>query len=359
MREASATICWSDMSSCHEFSSWSELNDAVTINSTGVTDLIPSTFLILNSELDMEKLQDVLMLKFYSLKGVNVYPWLGLESRPPHSILGIYNSIISYYFNNTPPSEYSCGTDMIPDHASQATLFQLFGEFSISESRYDGEVCPHFFKNAVVQKLTLDGQVASFLYTQLLRFTYQASNTTLPSINSLVRKLNVYGYNYKVDTGLLHPLVFEKVNELTFKATVGSVQTDLFKHFSQLSQVTFYLNSAGKFYHEIGIEWMKSLPTTGVLLEVSGEELYQDDHVVMQAIIYMYPDKDLCLFAGFPQNSSVYLYSTDLGLNCTSTFKWLGRNYFNSMTSPPSSIKDYIFEYQSMYYKNNHINGYF
>jgi hypothetical protein len=61
------------------------------------------------------------------------------------------------------------------------------------------------------------------------------TSTAISSISSYIRELDVYsGYNYKLDTGLLNPLVFENLRLLQCLGTIKFIQTDIFKYFDRI-----------------------------------------------------------------------------------------------------------------------------
>jgi hypothetical protein len=122
-------------------------------------------------------------------------------------------------------------------------------------------------------------------------------------------------FNFKLDTGLLHPLVLEKIGEFSCNGTIKSIQVDLFKPLTFLQDITFGLRSLGNFYHQIGIKWMNSVNVK------SNITLFSIN------IPYKYPDRDFCIFATqFPRNKSITLILDDPGPNGTLTFLWLCRN---------------------------------
>jgi hypothetical protein len=233
------------------------------------------------------------------ITGLNVYPWP--RPQPPNvsSPMSISISTIEFYFNNT--QNFPCRKDLIPDPTeTEGSLFDslLYDLFLDYTNTYTSTaVCPHLFKNARLLKFELYGQVDSFLYVQLLKF---ANVSDTESIGSNIIECNIYGYNYKVNQGLVNPLVFKTVNSFDFSNTIASIEPDTFKSFKNLTKIGFNLDSVGNFYHQVGIEWMLTLPSTGMHVEVSPSP-------IAEPVPYTYPDKDLCLFASFPQNRSIYL----------------------------------------------------
>jgi hypothetical protein len=195
--------------------------------------------------------------------------------------LYIYLSNIDFLVNNNKPSsQYTCARDLLPnDHTF--TTGSLFFAGSIFSSIVLGNantypstpVCAYLFKNAQLNSLELDNQVDdSFLFTLLLKFDQASTlNDTNNTINSNISNYCVDGYNYKLDTSVVvHPLVFKATRQLLPTGTIASIQPDLFATFLNLTSISFNLDSVGNFYHKVGgIEWMLSLPPTGIQLTVT------------------------------------------------------------------------------------------
>jgi hypothetical protein len=138
------------------------------------------------------------------------------------------------------------------------------------------------------------------------------------SINSNISQLTIkMSYNLPLDTGILHPLVFEKATGLYVGGTIQSIQPGLFKTFQTLKYMYFSLNSVGNFFHQIGVEWMTYVADGSFIVIVISLE-----HENLKTL-YTYPDRDFCLFAAyFPLNKSIFLYLTP-GLNSSLTYEWL------------------------------------
>jgi hypothetical protein len=165
-------------------------------------------------------------------------------------------------------------------------------------------ICPYLFKNANLNDgINLAYQVDSFLFVSLFRFQTTDSNETEPSINSEVGSFIVNGFNYVLDTGLLHPLVFESMRTLMCAGKVDNIQPGLFKHFLLLDYIQFNFDCLGNFYHKVGIEWMGYLNNCTNVTLVSAMSLYT------------YPDRDLCIFAQFPREKIIVLSLDSLTLN--------------------------------------------
>jgi hypothetical protein len=211
---------------CHQFRSWSELNIYLKTNKWDFESkkgdkivpyysLMPSTPLLLTNQLDMPH-SETSKLFFYNLKGLNLFPWPNSKYK---SELRFHLSTIDFYINNVSSSEYTCHRNMfpVPGPNNEKSFFAHFEAISVVYGlEYTTKpVCPHLFEDSSMSNLKLQSPVDSFLYTSLFRFQdYNISDAS--SINSYIEELCIYGYNYKIDTGLMNPLVFEQIQEVMF-----------------------------------------------------------------------------------------------------------------------------------------------
>jgi hypothetical protein len=165
-----------------------------------------------------------------------------------------------------------------------------------------------------VAQLRLDYQIDSFLFTRLLRFL-EVNNysSTLSICSSIGLVIMEHSYNFKIDTGLLHPLVFEQMYHFDCCGQIKSIQSDIFKHFKILNEIDFYVASLGEFYHQIGIEWMNFVPKNSTI------------YLKSQFINYTYPNRDFCIFARFPVDLNLQLTLDDQGANSSILYKWLNK----------------------------------
>jgi hypothetical protein len=187
----------------------------------------------------------------------------------------------------------------------------MFGLQLDRANRYTDSVCPYLFKNAQLVFIVIMEQVNSYLYVNMLRFAQNSSSvddSKSKSINSVVSKLNINGYNFKLDTGLLHPLVFESLANLSLYYTLDSIQLDLFKYFKKLTAINLFLDSVGNFFHRVGVQWMQWLPLNSFIY------IKQFD----SSNLYTYPNSDFCLF-DILYNTSVIIEIGDPVQECTAT----------------------------------------
>jgi hypothetical protein len=220
-------------------------------------------------------------IEIHGLKGIDLFSWphIGFTEE-----LVIMRSYLRFYLKGKPISEYACDMKTI----GNSEFFSFFFVFAvIQDVKYDPEpLCPYVFANTNYQadiRLSLLGQVDSIVYRNLLRFTdYNVSES---SIGAGISHLIIGGYNYKLDTGLLHPLAFEQIIQAIFYNTINSIQTDLFKYFQSFQSIQFFLDSLGNFYHRIGIGWIFGV-------NQQAEVAIKDKNSSFGVNIYKYPDTD-------------------------------------------------------------------
>jgi hypothetical protein len=220
---------------CYDFDSLSKVTQLLKLiskkrkHSPNAIFLQPSQPLLLTSDLRVSFVPDTKALHLFGLSGINVYPWPDGFS---NKTLVLYYSTVDFYVNNEPSSSYICGTDLIPGSPSTSKNVSFLSAYLSklwinSGNTYTAQpVCPYLFKNVQLDNIQLDSQVESFLFNILLKFNKQVLAAQLSSkINSTISSLNVTdGYNYKLDTDFLHPLVFEQIKSLK---CVGSNAIDL------------------------------------------------------------------------------------------------------------------------------------
>jgi hypothetical protein len=312
---------------CNKFNSWTEVNTQFSSNNCTIpidqVFLKPSEPILLTGELNISLMAysnpavfTTNQLVLYSVRGVNVFPWPPLTcSGCAKKNLAMYLSTVEFYVNNTPPGAYTCGPGLVPDDSSQnVSLFSsyLIGFFVYYGNTYgtlSQSVCPFLFKNAQLYEMLLEYQVDSFLFVSLFKFQNDEISTNYTTIGSSIGQLDVSGYNYKLDTSLVNPLVFEQLTTFTCFGTINSIQVDMFTYLGRVT-LTLNMNSLGNFYHRIGLTWMNYLSINSSVTLTS-------------VFAYTYPDKDFCIFSELPLNRSIQLLLDNPGSNVTLTYKWL------------------------------------
>jgi hypothetical protein len=268
------------------------------------------------------------------LKGIDFVSggWASLTNNnayPKYFSITIYSSVIEFIYMGEKAGKYNCSTEhqFINEFKRNLTntFFNYFDHVAFSKSViFTHTVCPFIFANSELSVLEINGQAASFIVTNLFKFQ-NTSFSTSTSINSTVNELDLNGYNYKIDSFLIHPLVFEQIRTLMIYGSVFAIQHDVFKPFLYLNDVTVNVFSLKNFFHQAGVTgwtgyfnyltWIVFRETVSHIapwLDPGG--------------IYKYPDKDLCIFATFPLNSVIPVLDSNLTL-CTNTVTWLIQSY--------------------------------
>jgi hypothetical protein len=339
---------------CDRFDSWSELNEIITIiyepvmNSSFI-NIHPSKAIILTDELDLTGVLDVnytnyLTLNMINLDGIEVLTWPSVFSK---LAITFEQSLIEFYLNDTPASAFECSNKTYLNNGLYS-FFSIFYTITFrSQNQYPTQpICPYMFSDARMFKLNIFCQVDSILISNLWQFQPFQLNDANKSINSNIQIFAVNGYGFTLDTGLAHPLVFEQIQQLYIYRSVGSIQTDLFKHFNQLFYINIELENLRNFFHRIGIAWTQSVSLANGML-ISFAKYDEAEANWIDGSDYTYPDADFCLFAQHPLPSNLtYMLDSNL-TNCTSTAQWLMSNYAsqdmsNTFSFYPSTEQNYF-----------------
>jgi hypothetical protein len=129
------------------------------------------------------------------------------------------------------------------------------------------------------------------------------------------------GYKYALDERILDRLVFERINTLQILSSVGSLQTDLFKSFTNLLDIQVEMDSLRNFFHKIGVAWTVYLPGNAAVAFSNSDDGVSNR---LNGQLYTYPSKDFCIFSDFPhQNEILHILDSGNLVNCTGTIAWL------------------------------------
>jgi hypothetical protein len=203
---------------CTEFDSWSKVNKAfssiVCKNPPDPMYLKPSEPIVLTNELNISL---VAFLKpvinssidypneiwLYGLSGVDVYPWPFCSNCVKKSLILSF-SVIQFFVNKKPPSDYNCTPSLIPDDSATSVSFLsnyasgILANYLNTYGSRSQAICPYLFKNVnLVHGIQLFFQVDCFLFVSLFRFQTndadhsKINRTSIISINSNVRELIV------------------------------------------------------------------------------------------------------------------------------------------------------------------------
>jgi hypothetical protein len=223
---------------CYGFDSWSELNNELSSHNCPIfssfIQLNPAEPILFNSEFN-SSIVNYGNLYICAVSGLNVFPWPTLSTDfNPYFDFAFYFSTVEFYVN---PSAYTCNSDRIPANSVSDVSFlsayinTLIIQYGNNYGSSSQNVCPYVFKNAKLNEIELNFQVDTFLFTSLFRFQEINEKSTV-SINSTIPFVEIsQSYNIKIDTGLLHPLVFEQITNFIFYGQINSIKVQAFQKF--------------------------------------------------------------------------------------------------------------------------------
>jgi hypothetical protein len=333
---------------CDNFLSWAEINAEFNqINEQTripfAVNIKPLKPIMLTEELDTTSLMRVLngpsssanqqfMINLIAIDGINILPWQN-GSYQQNINLAFEQSQIKFFVNNTSMEELDCSINLIPQWTR--TLFNSVMKIVIGyKNTYSSiPVCPFLFKYSAFETFLILNQIDTILIQNLWHFQPFDEDSWTENekleINGLlginINVLQINGYNFRLDTSLMHPLVFTSVQELALGLSIEAIQTDIFKKFSQLKYVYFTMENLKNFFHKIGIDWSQFLSNLTWVAFTNGHITY--DYWIDRGD-YSYPDRDFCIFAHWPHSSTIIPVFDTLNLTkCTSTLRWLQFNY--------------------------------
>jgi hypothetical protein len=209
------------------------------------------------------------------------------------------------------------------------------------------KLSPVAFKDAFFVSLEFS-MIDHFVYKTLFEFCPANAIDNLTDLNkqplnSTIQHVTITGYNIKLDTNVLHLVVFEALQSLTIFGSIGSIDVDFpFSSFKQLFNILIASELLRDFFHRVGMDWSQnlninnnfscqtydsSLITTYITeLVFSNSTIYTNSNQQLIAN-YQFPDTDFCIFTKFPVDRIVLLSINYDIQNCSCLFFWLVHNY--------------------------------
>ena len=126
---------------------------------------------------------------------------------------------------------------------------------------YAHPICPFGFKNANLMRFYVANLRDDRVVQNVFRFS-EITNTRNISINlnSVILNLEFSNiYRLKIDSNLVHPLVFHSVQELVVDGTIEMIQTDLFRSLPMLRKIRIHLNNMREFFHASDNKWISAI----------------------------------------------------------------------------------------------------
>jgi hypothetical protein len=179
--------------------------------------------------------------------------------------------------------------------------------FSISNS---------FINKNKLEFIEIDEKSATYLITGIIEYTIDIS------------------YEY-LTSRILDRYLFRNVSQFNvFGNNIYDIEYDLFKDFSRLNQILFFIDSLKQFFHSNKNKWMHGLRYSSDIYDIDEPGVKYNPKLFIHFNekksdfkfyeIYKYPEEDFCLFSHFPHNKLIYpLFDTLEKINCSCTLLWL------------------------------------
>ena len=312
---------------CENFQSFSDLDFSIvnaTIDSMSFKPAIPILF---DGSLNLAGLNFSLdyIIHLENIKGFSFY------SNPDELIRGNFylkNSMFDFYKDNEKIDFQLC--DYINRNEFYISLFDVFDLISLEEGvTFPDEVCPCEFKNAKIGIFQVNGLNKK----NKLSFMNIPINDTATSLNCAVKGLQIFNSEIDLDTSLVYPEVFRRLNSLLIQlSNVTSVEENFFTHFRDLKIVELSIMNFQELFAK-DLKWIRNL-NYGVKVNLSDPEDVnnnKDKQLILELKDlnkkYDYPEKDFCNFQDYPHERLVFpLIETKDNLECTCTLMWLIKN---------------------------------
>ena len=283
-------------------------------------------------------------IKFKGINGFDLNLQTSLDESNRTPLLIFNDAKFEFYHNNKLIS--SCEDFKRTNLTEPKSAFQLgtktrLADYRFYNSRFPDWVCPNFFSNVQIRRLSFKPMMKTFYKSSLLKFS---SNNKSESLNSTVKELYFLQIEkVDIDSYLLNENVFKEVKMLYIRGEINSMGEGIFKPFRYLRKIYMDLEYFENLIHK-GAKWISSI-NHDLHVNISNRtqlELYINRTVRIhvqnmfsniktnQLLTILVRDEDFCLFKDFPFNQMVLLLIYELtprieNLSCT--LIWLMKEY--------------------------------
>ena len=197
-------------------------------------------------------------------------------------------------------------------------MFQIqtaFRAITLIDIQLKTTICPIVFKNSSLSNLEIIGLSETFYKRNILTF----ENGTFNDLNSDINKILLKAENINIDSNLLNPWIFKKLQEISLIGQVNMIDGSSLSELKYLNTIIFVKDNYRDMIHKNGIKWIRELNRN---LDVNLSDFRQlksvyGNKIMIEINFYSYipetrlsklfPDKDLCLYKDFPFNQLVIL----------------------------------------------------
>jgi len=293
---------------CNNFDSFADIVFEKNVpNITSIT-LIPNDKLILNADLNLDKLIVEKNFEFIlsNLKGIELaQDPFGNQNIKNYAQLYLSNTIFDLYNENELISNQKC-VDLLGEF--EINLIVLSNFFSLKENiKYENKLCPVLFQESNLNTFEL------YDLKQDNKLVFE--DVDAKDLESVIFNLNILDSVFYLDNSLLHKDVFKMTQNINISNTnLTGIQENLFQNFTFLKYLQLELNNFQEFI-QTDQNWMISLNPNPTEMYIKLTDLKKQ---------YTYSDKDFCLFKNFPHEKLVFpIINTKSDLECSCTLLWL------------------------------------
>lgn len=201
-----------------------------------------------------------------------------------------------------------------------SSIFQLqiqiggrSAQFFLTSCSFPVRLCPLLLANAYIQSLFINDLTDTFLKTNLMRFWHKNfSNLNARIYNLYLTRVE----NIPIDSNLINPSVFERLQQINIWGFVSSVSNDLIESIATLKYISFSSMYFRKLVHHAGIDWIRGrvnvdLESATEIKQNIGKSVFvtltcQAD-MQEEPLKRIFPDEDFCLYTGYPFRQLVFL----------------------------------------------------
>ena len=147
-------------------------------------------------------------------------------------------------------------------------------------------------------------------------------NATKIGLNSVIRVLKLYIFEYDLKENLLNRYVFKHLETIYFSGRLNLIEKNLFSLFRELKTIYFSLINIKYFLHKNnGLEFLFNL--TSIYNDNNRIQVVLGDiteNYIAKMKAYDYPDEDFCLFSNVNRTNFLFILNIE---KCTCTIWWL------------------------------------
>ena len=254
---------------------------------------------------------------------------------------------INFYSSGRPVK--TCQEILDSNNVSIRSLFQIqtdLRDLILIDIQLKTAICPLVFKNSDLSKLEIIGLSDTFYKRNILTF----ENRSFDDLNSNIIELVLKTENLNIDSNLLNPWVFQKLQDISFFGSMNMINGSSLNSLFYLNTILFTKDNYRDMIHKNGIKWIRELnPRLNVNLsdvkQINSHygnkkliEIVDRIEIPETRLSKLFPDKDFCLYKDFPFNKLVIITELILDYGSkvfellksrqyTCTYLWLAQHF--------------------------------